>query len=625
MKPEGVAGVCGAILIATLICLGILARYWKNGSTNTKKTPIYSLIKSQDCGDTSRGMRTISVKTTDQDIGSKLASVWGPSTLEQTKSTAVIGWAWNTLLTLIPMCFLALAIVAVDLDGQTRSLYGERVLELTRLSPSLYPILFAAIAGRFYKNLARWYLEQPGGVRLAVLEQLFGSQSFATAFERVFLVHTHVFLSVLILATWALSPLGGQSSSRILLFGNATEVPNGAVSYLHPAYQVSSYVTRSSFLSNKGSVAAIYSSSLLSSLEQKRFPRDMWELPKIPQLKEDKKVGETYLVDLDALEKGHDHYASLLGIKLHGLYSSQNRTQYNLTAETSYIRLQCSLADDQFNITPIFDRAVIRTLTEKDIMGAIIDIENPLSQKEWKGLESPPPLQLLYFIKWQLQDEDGYPLSAWSAINCTMGTIWLATDIHCGPTSSPTSCYAYQQRQVKGKISSNHLPRLMTKNLDRFRQAVSFWPQASGDLGVGKPSATENYILGERHPYAGQDFRNWTAMDRSIFPEEISSRLTTAFNTFWDATLNPLGHTNVTFSAMDGNITTFEDEFNPEPFLNLTAATMTTTLEVYRASQFWVAILLATTLFLQILAILGVVLEALIIGPGILGFASSLT
>ncbi|KAM0493675.1 hypothetical protein ACHAP8_009120 [Fusarium lateritium] len=131
--------------------------------------------------------------------------------------------------------------------------------------------------------------------------------------------------------------------------------------------------------------------------------------------------------------------------------------------------------------------------------------------------------------------------------------------------------------------------------------------------------------MGEMHPYAGQGFRNWTEIDHEIFPADVSGRLTTAFNTFWDATLNPIGHTNITFDNFDGQITAYEDEFNEEPFMNTTIGTMTVNREVYRASPFWIAILLTTTLFLQILAILGFVLEVLIVGPEILGYASSLT
>ncbi|KAM0227210.1 hypothetical protein ACHAPO_011747, partial [Fusarium lateritium] len=76
---------------------------------------------------------------------------------------------------------------------------------------------------------------------------------------------------------------------------------------------------------------------------------------------------------------------------------------------------------------------------------------------------------------------------------------------------------------------------------------------------------------------------------------------------------------------LDGISTVFEDDINDEPFMNSTTASRTIEYEVYRASQLWVAILLTTTLFLQILAILGLVLEVLIVGPEILGYASSFT
>ncbi|KAM0296882.1 hypothetical protein ACHAPM_010068 [Fusarium culmorum] len=131
--------------------------------------------------------------------------------------------------------------------------------------------------------------------------------------------------------------------------------------------------------------------------------------------------------------------------------------------------------------------------------------------------------------------------------------------------------------------------------------------------------------MGEIHPFAGQDFRNWTALDRELFPKKTSQRLTTAFNTFWDATLNPVGRTNKRFKTLDDTSTAYEDDFNAQPFMNSTIGTMTVNHEVYRASQLWIAILLTATLFLQILAILGLVLEVLIVGPGVLGYASSLT
>lgn len=510
----------------------------------------------------------------------------------------------------------------VNLDGQMKSSFGQHVLELTKLSPSLYPILFAAVVGRFYKNLARYCLEQSGGVRLAVLEQIFGSQSFATALERVFFIHTHIVLSVIILTTWALSPLGGQSSSRILVFGNATEVANGTVNYLHPAYQVSSYLTHRSLVATKGSVAALYSSNLLSSLEQKRSPRDMWELPKIPQFRRDrKKVGKTYMVDLEELEIGNHHYASLLGVKLRGLGPPQEATEHNFTVQTSYIDLDCRLTDERFDLDTNYWKN--KTTSDREGEGADVRLQAPVPWEEWNELDEPPPLELTYFIKWQME---GKPYTYWSAINCTMQTIWLETDIHCGPRPTSTSCYAYQQRRINDTQHDNRPPRLMRKRFGALQQALGYWPEASGDSGFDGPLATENYIMGELHPYSRQDYRDWSGVSQrewDFYSE--SRRLTTAFNTFWDATLNPLEHTNVSFGALNSSNTAYEDEFNLEPFMNATVGTITRTFEVYRASQLWVAILLTATIFLQVLAIMGLVLEAVIVGPEVLGFASSLT
>ncbi|CAG7562552.1 unnamed protein product [Fusarium equiseti] len=555
----------------------------KKGPAKTANEQTYSQIGNQGSDGSDESMRPSFTPSRDEAIVADRRFESQPRKLKQVDVTTFIVWVWNIVLTLVPMCFI----------------------------------------GRFYKNLARYCLEQSGGVRLVVLEQIFGSQSFATALERVFLVHTHIILSFIILTTWTLSPLGGQSSSRILGFGNATEVANGTVNYLHPAYQVSSYLARRSLMATKSSVAALYSSNLLSSLEQKCSPRDMWELPKIPQIIGYRQVRKTYMVDREALESGDQHYASLLGVQLRGLGPSQEATEHNFTVQTSYIDLDCKLIDDRFDLDTDYWKN--KTTSDRKDERVLIDVQSPLPWEELDGLDDPPPLQLLYFSNWPYKNGENNFTWYWSAMNCTMRTIWLETDIHCGQRPSSTSCHAHQQRQLKDIQHANRPPRLMGQNYGALQQALRFWPEASGDGGFDGPLATENYIMGELHPYAGHPYRNWTALDLTIFPKEVSKRLTTAFNTFWDATLNPLGHTNVSFGALNSSNPAYEDEFNPEPFMNATVGTMTRTFEVYRASQLWVAILLTTTMFLQILAILGLILEAVIVGPEVLGFASSLT
>jgi hypothetical protein len=93
---------------------------------------------------------------------------WPPQTLARGRLESLAAWTWDILLTVSPICFFGksvphstasnmdrltfvtgLAVAATRLDGERQSEYGERVVNLTRLSPTLYPILFAALVSRF--------------------------------------------------------------------------------------------------------------------------------------------------------------------------------------------------------------------------------------------------------------------------------------------------------------------------------------------------------------------------------------------------------------------------------------------------------------------------------------------
>ncbi|EEU41987.1 uncharacterized protein NECHADRAFT_50718 [Fusarium vanettenii 77-13-4] len=511
-----------------------------------------------------------------------------------------VGWIWDILLTLVPLCFIALSIVAVYLDGQQPSDYGERVVELTRLSPSIYPILFAAIASRFYKNVSRWCLERPDGIGLAALEQIFGSRSFAAAIEGVFFIRTQLSVGLIILFTWAMSPLGGQSASRLLSVGNSAVATNVSVYFSDPSYQVSYYPSSLTQEDNSASITALYSATLLSSQEQKRSSRDLWNLPKIPQWSKSKKQGEWYEVNEDALSADANSYISLLGIKVQGLSGVSGETRFNFTAQTSYADFECAHTR---NIK-------VDTLAHAEYptqhFGTTVWVEGG---KNSSSSTDPSALSLSY-ISYGLSNEDsGNPI--WAIINCTMQTVTVETELRCGPSPSATSCSAFRQRRVNGHTSSNRPPSILFRNnnavdsANAVQQVLKFWPTSSGEVLIGAASPTENYIMGELHPFAGQKPRRWAGNDLDVFPDEFSRRFTTAFNTFWDATLNPLTHTNVSFGELpETNVLSF-DEPSAQPFMNSTIGERIVSH--------------------RLLAILGLALQFFIRGPDILGFASTMT
>ncbi|KAI8716727.1 hypothetical protein NCS52_00967000 [Fusarium sp. LHS14.1] len=555
----------------------------------------------------------------------------GPQRLHSWNANKVSGWLGDTFLTLIPVIFIVLAIIAMSLDRQPKSDFGQRAMEWTRLSPTVYPIIFAAVAGRFYKNLARWCLERPDGIGLAVLEQIFGSQSFAAAFERLCFVRTKVLIGMTIILTWAMSPLGGQSASRLLSFGNSSASADAIIYYANPAYQKSNFLLWDSAVTSMSSVEALYSSSLMSSLEQKRSPRDLWGLPKIPQWPRDLD-GQTHNVDSDALRTGGNYYASLLGIKMHGLDLPSGHADYAFTVETSYLDFDCRHTHSiDLRVKPRDNETSVLEMWHADVNSTryplavddapfIVNVSLPAKWDDWMSLEDPPPLSMRYMSRWA--DFMPWMTTQLIVVDCSMESVTLETDMQC----SGTSCEAQRQRRLKNKQRpGNRFPDLMLQKAMKLSNAFSLWANSTGSLALGLASPIENYFIDETFPYSGQPARNWTKVDTSKFENVFSRRFTTAFNTYWDSTLNPNGHTNVSFQTDPSINTVSVEHSNLSPFMNSTTGTVKVTKDLYIANRLWIGLLLLTTLILMVLAICGLALQAFIRGPDVLGYASTLT
>ncbi|RSL45144.1 hypothetical protein CEP53_010899 [Fusarium sp. AF-6] len=625
-----VAGICVAVAVVALLLLGAFWRYsHSQGRRRTVSGPQQSsqqtyapVLDDSSAQDTEERPEHAAEANPIAEIYTERRL--SPGRLHDPGVTWLLGCAWDIILTFVPTCFIALALVSVHLDEQPLSAFGERIVELIRLSPTIYPILFAAVSSRFYKAFARWCLERPNGIGLATLEQIFGSQSFASAVERAFFVRTQVMIGSWILLIWAMSPLGGQSASRLLAPGNSTTTSDMTIYFSDPGSQFFAFPTWSSFKDKRRSTTALYSSTLMSSQQQKGSTRDLWELPKIPQWPSERKMGEWYDVEDGAFNSGDSYYASLLGIKIQGLDSLSTDRLYDFTVKSSYMDFKCIYAGRR----DIGGGSKPFSIDMKTPWG---DLFTPKAWGRWKNRDDLPPIQLTYISVGQEPQDDGeddryfYPM-----INCTMQTITVETLIHCGPRPLATSCSARRQRRVKGKHDPNRPPEPILSNPIVLQGTMDYWPQASGqdDTDVEDlASPTENYIMGDSHPFAGQPYRAWTKEDLSIFPDVFSRRFTTAFNTYWDAALNPFSHTNVSFAFSPSfNIHNSDESGNGiQAFMNSTSGTRTATYQVYKANRLWVAILLATTTLLQLLAVLGLVLQFFIRGPDVLGFASSLT
>ncbi|KAH8694730.1 hypothetical protein BGZ61DRAFT_352459 [Ilyonectria robusta] len=514
----------------------------------------------------------------------------GPLKLRREGFVHMMGLVWDFVLTLVPVCFFALSYLALWLEAMPLSPYGQKIMDITLLGPTIYPILFAAIASRFYRNIARWCLEKQGGIKLAVLEQIFGSQSLAGALERFFVVRAQVLIGLLVLLTWALSPIGGQSAARLVYKGeNITQV-NGTVYYSFPNYQQSGFIGSSMVYSNKVSVNTLYLSSLLSSIKQKRSARDLWDLPRIPQWLDGQADGKTYDVDHGALARGDNHYASLLGVTIQGLDFASGDSQYNFTIESSYFHFDCGLVGTGIHVNES------SAYFPRDELDPTTFVTFPTSREASPDLRSDAAGYMLYAtLDWSNGHES---TSSYMAVfNCSMHPTILATDIQCSSSPSSTTCRAQRQRRVNDQYTSDNFP-LQGLVVNSTRKLVlDNWRNAEGPSTQHRTSPTDRYIAGDPYPFAAPEPQDWAKVNLTA----LSRRLATAFNTYWEATFNPLNRTNVMFRKQPQ-----EYELSPLPtYMNSTDGIATTRR--------------------QAMAIAGFALGLYIRGPDILGFASSMT
>lgn len=359
---------------------------------------------------------------------------------------------------------------------------------------------------------------------------------------------------------------------------------------------------------------------MLSSVDQSRSPRDLWGLPKIPQWPRHREDGSIYDIKESDLASGNEYHDSMIGIRIQGLAASKLQTRYDFDVQTSYLDIDCDYVD-KFN--PLLDplsknQSIFRGKlnTFRSFSPLII-----VGESGWPD-SSPadnlkPPYRFSY-VKQMLNSE-------LYIVNCSMKAVSVETTLRCGPGDIATSCKATRQRRIS---NPSDRPRLTKGNPDWvLGDVLAAWSEQSSQDYTAAASPVELHLMYGSNPYSGEPTKPWTEGDLSIVSSVFSRRMTTAFNTFLDSSLDPFTQTKLQFDRIPqqyefSEITT---ERSGLPFVNSTTRKRTVTVNVYRANLLWIGILLFTTMVLEMLAICGLVLQTFIRGPDILGFASSMT
>jgi hypothetical protein len=503
--------------------------------------------------------------------------------------------------------------------------------ELGRLGPTIFPILFAGVAGRFYRNLARWAVEQRGGVKLGILETISGSQSLAGTVERLLTIRSGLLISTAIFLSWAVSPIGGQSCSRLVYLGENLIQTNMTVYYSNVEYQQSLFDGASNTADYKNTQSALYSTTMLSLPQNKHAASDLWGRPKLPQISQNDTNGNSWKdADQSLLLNGQDYYTSLMGTDVMGLYTNESSTYFDFNIQASYVDLGCEVIrhNATHNETVELMGKNYRNLTSAGLSSFMASFAWRDNSTQWYVSPNAKVAHLFYAS--MARDPNGR--QTFSMFDCVMRRVPLESEIRCGPFPS-NGCAVRRQRIREARFDEP--PASFVKNvpiaegmLQIFPWSMTFaalantvlqWPIAAGITTVSQASPVDNYVAGDDFLYATHDYRNWAQEATNM--TTFSRRLTAAFNTMWQATMDP---TNTTRSAVT-NVPELDRTGQLPVGINATRAVATKTEEVYRADRGWCAALLLCASFLELLAVAGLVLRTIIRAPEVLGYISSLT
>lgn len=168
------------------------------------------------------------------------------------------------------------------------------------------------------------------------------SQSVWGAVESQLLMQRLTFVGANLLFLWALSPLGGQASLRLMKRNDRLTYSNTKLRYLSTGPAATMWATETTFGENGrlADTAALYGSVLLAPQTVKTGPQDLWGNVKIPSLEAlNSSIPDSDgWISMPSSVSSPEVYSSLVGLPVVGLMSNSSSI-FNL--ESTYLSLAC--------------------------------------------------------------------------------------------------------------------------------------------------------------------------------------------------------------------------------------------------------------------------------------------
>ncbi|KAL4900646.1 hypothetical protein BDW74DRAFT_182481 [Aspergillus multicolor] len=552
-----------------------------------------------------------------------------PQGLQRNLKSEAFSTGLEVFLACCTLSFLVLAGFVIHLDGKEVSDYGGRIVEATKVSPTVFPIVFAAIAGSMMRSWALWRAENSASLGVNIpalpnflivgpgltfayyqlLEQLNGSTSFAGTLASILALRRPGLVTIPIVFLWAMSPLGGQSGLRMVSETTTAVAGNLTVGYMDMNIS-SNFAGSSSTQDTVAAVNSIYTASLLSSDEVKSSPRDVWGWPKMPLMR---------ALPADLSTNGTNPWRA-------------THQDDNLTYSSLYLDFDCHTlvlnVDDSDAYQTMAGDGKLLNHNASNLYNNTQYLRSPLEQPHSSffmdtnfNFTAPSRNTSAMTLFYGSRDKtNGESFNATALYTCTVSTIFIESTISC---PNAVCAVTRMRRSEKDKRPSRLTPWTDFWQLNDYDWVSLFFllsqfPYAAGALDRFQASPTDSYIYNASVLYDLYYTRDWSTVPEQL----VSDRLTTLFNTYYQATLAPftISRASIADSVNDST----ESDYRVPPF-NTTTASTSRMITIYKIDPMWLSFFILTTAVLFLCAVTGLYIKGKTLAPDILGHVSSLT
>ncbi|KAF1841526.1 uncharacterized protein K460DRAFT_408986 [Cucurbitaria berberidis CBS 394.84] len=443
-----------------------------------------------------------------------------PEAVESSLFTKIADATFDIFLVACSAAFLVFALLVAHYDGSTtydmetgeQMRVATMLLNAAKYGPTVFPIIFASVIGRMTHAILCWRLAK--GERMGILDLLATNTSFTSTVISQVQLRMFTYVGITLTSIWALSPLGGQASIRIMSIGRTAI---SAAFPVHDLYMMPNGNLETYAGSHGPRLFEIVNSLFASTVVVTPTEEDIWGNLKIPRI-EHYEGSEDYGDGWYHAGLTAGSYSSLVGIPIKHVTKKHSGLNTATTLiQTQYLDVNCSVRSlPNNNISA--ERTPSPYWINSTGTGAYIGYQNTSLISRQK-VPSPmlEPFSLSYWPTY-LRGV-GY-----GALVCNIRSSYVETDVDC----SRTRCHANRVRRSR----LDHLPSAWT-HLDINH---GFWPLFIDNFiksvpgKAGEPTLLDRYMA---DPYFAR--RTLPAAEVQITsPEDYSVRLGQLLNTYWN-------------------------------------------------------------------------------------------